>query len=190
MNTISWRRRPSSTRASPEVVSTMMSVAASRGRSARAFPAAPDADLASSPVISMPPPKAYSVPRVSPARQVLARVPAGVARPGCPRGHPSVRPCAPGHEPVAAPAHTEAGAAPRPGREHFETQRPGRGNRFDEPDPDGIAEPIAGAGAIADQGMLLLAVPVIVLADGRSRHEAIGAAFGQPHEQSGARHPG
>src|SRR5262245_39496211 len=178
MNTRSGRRRPSSTRASPELVSTMMSVAASRGRSARTLAAAPDADLASSPVMEIPccrPRHRLSAPPHASSLRLSHST--GTRAPVADEGTLA---------PTLACLAAEAGC----GREHFETQGAGGRYGLDQPHAHGIAKPIARAAAIADQGMQVLAMPIVVLPDRGRWHEAIRAALAEPHEQSHARHPG
>ena len=50
---------------------------------------------------------------------------------------------------------------------------------------DAVAEPVGLAGAIADHGVALFVVAVIVRPDRRGRHEAVGAGLGELDEQPG-----
>src|SRR5215813_2099249 len=154
MNTMSGRRRPSSTRASPELVSTMMRVAASRGRSARTLAAAAsDADLTPSPVMLIPYPGPGQRPS-PPARASSLRrnCSTGTRVPGT-------------HEGALAPALARFAAEPGRGREHFEAQRASRRNGLDQPHTHGVAKPIASAAAIADQGVQVFAMAIVVFPD-------------------------
>ena len=49
--------------------------------------------------------------------------------------------------------------------QHFEPKRASDGQRFDEPDLDGIAKLVGTLRAVADKGMLILDVVVIIVAE-------------------------
>src|SRR5512146_373708 len=69
--------------------------------------------------------------------------------------------------------------------QELETERPGRWNGLDQAHLDGIAKLEGRAGFLADQGLALLIMVEIFMADGGGRDEAVGAGLIQPHEEPG-----
>src|SRR6476469_4647495 len=181
MNTMSRRRRPSSTRGSPEELSTMIKVAASRGRNARALAGAFGA-CGSSTVMRcgsvIAPRLSYRALRpVSSHRHmpefadrwilVTLGLRRGQASTGMTMLPPSTR-SRPSEAPPEAAALRQGacGAALALAlRQHLEAQRTGRRDRLDELDPHAVAQPVGLARAVADQRVAILVMAIVVVAD-------------------------
>src|SRR2546430_1094776 len=68
--------------------------------------------------------------------------------------------------------------------EHLEPQRAGDRDRLDETHVHPVAEAIAFAGRIADQGVVLFVIAIVIFAERASRNEAVGAGIVEPDEQA------
>ena len=186
---MSRRRRPSSTRGSPEAPSTMIRVAASRGRSARALVGAPGSL------------------RLLPGHVGVSPSSCGTASPTGLRSRlqaPRRRDIA-GSRESQMPLNARAGGLPaakrrraarqparRAGvalalRQHLEAQRAGGRDRLDEAHAHLVAQPIGRRRCGRRQRVRVLVMAPVVVADGGGGHEAVGAGVAQAHEQADAR---
>lgn len=73
--------------------------------------------------------------------------------------------------------------------QELETECAGRRDGLDQPHLDRVAELEGRASFLADQGLALLVMIVIFVADGGGGDEAVGAGLAQPHEEPGAGQP-
>ena len=186
MNTMSRRRRPSSTRGSPEELSTTISVAASRGRSAlRALASGFGVGLRASVMgVLIECVRAGRSSATAQTRQAI----------GCARRDP---PC---HRRLLRAAQLLRGrAAALGGRAGHRAclsdsiskrSAPADRDRLHQPHAHIVAQPVGLARAVADQRVRCLVVAIVVVADGGGRHEAVGAGVAEAHEQAGARDAG
>src|SRR5690349_3512865 len=87
------------------------------------------------------------------------------------------------HVPAAGPCIAARG-------KKFESQRACDRRGFDQPHRDSIAEPVGLAAARADQGMAVLMMAEIVVADGARRDEPVGAGVIELDKKAGAGRPG
>src|SRR5689334_21937573 len=144
MNTMSMRRLPSSTRGSPVELSTMIKVAASRGRRVRALDGTLGADDGSVVMDCGPSILAWKRPTARSARQSLP-----LASQPC---------CLPTSWPARAAAEASplgqasAGGSVAPAfREHLEAERTCTRDGFDQAHAHAVAKPVGFPGAVADQ---------------------------------------
>ena len=72
--------------------------------------------------------------------------------------------------------------------EHFKAQGTGNRDGLDEADFNLIAEAKGEVVAIADQGMLVLDVVIVVILEGGGGDKAVGSGFTEANKQSGAGH--
>src|SRR5215831_17807318 len=211
---MSSRLRPSSTRGSPEELSTMIKVAASRGRSARGLARVLGA-CGCSTVMLPPLDQALARPLVrclstasslgSRQRQSAFRCRAAVAsfaawrkcRGGGCRPPSTLIVAMPASSLPRAPEASAEAATPRQARcdraialalrQHLKAQRARGGNRLDEAHAHRITQPIGFATAVTDQCVLVFVIAPVIVADGGGRHEAVGPCLGEANKQARAR---